>query len=59
MAPYYTNTEVDPLVTLGGGNGSSSSGSDYKRCDSELGPRSPPGAASTTGGVVHDTLPRA
>ena len=59
MAPYYTNTEVDPLVKLSGGNGSSSSSSDYGRCDSELGPRSPPGAASTTGGVVHGTLPRA
>ena len=27
MALYDTNTEVDPLVTLSGGNGSSSSGS--------------------------------
>ena len=59
MEPHSTNTEAVPLVTLNGGSSGSSHGSDYGRCGGELGPRSPPGAANTTGGVVRDTLPRA
>ena len=59
MEPHNTNTEAVPLNTLNGGSGGSSHGSDYGRCGGELGPRSPPGAANTTGGVGHAALPRA
>ena len=59
MEPQNTNTEAVPLVILNGGSGGSSRGSDYGRCSGGLGPRSPPDAANSTGGVVHDTLPRA
>ena len=58
MESHNTSTGAVPLVTLNGGSSGNSHGSDYGRCGGELGPQSPPGAANTTGGVVHDAQPR-